>query len=332
MPTPTQTSTEPPLRPQLRAFHEDDPRRSWRELSLSFGALLALWPLLFLPLPLPVRLALAPAVAALMLRLCSLGHDWTHGAILRGSAAARWVVHLIGLVVLAPPRIWADTHHHHHAHNAVLGEPAVGSFPVWTLAEYRAASPASRLGYRLARSPLLMLLAWPIVFVLGLNTLPFLQRPRRYWTSGLAVLLHGALNALALSRGLATWGVAVALPYTLLASVGAYLFYAQHSFPGAVWRARSYWDYEHAALRASSYLGLPRWMAWVAGNIHYHHIHHLDPLVPFYRLPEAFAALPALQRPPDSRLRPGDLAACLGLALWEEREQRWIRWGDPEIG
>lgn len=253
-----------------------------------------------------------------MLRCSSVGHDLSHGAILRGSPTARALMHLIGTVVLAPPRIWADTHNHHHAHNAVLGEPAVGTFPLWTTDEYRAASPLARLGYRLARGPLILLLAWPIVFVLGLNLLPALRDPWRHRGSIVALAAHLALNVATLRLGgPELWLCAVALPYGTLGLVGAWLFYAQHNFPGARWAPRGSWSFAEAALWGSSYLHLPPALAWFAGNIHYHHIHHLDIGVPFYRLPLAFAALPELQRPPDTSLRPGDVWRALRLKLWD---------------
>ncbi len=36
---------------------------------------------------------------------------------------------------------------------------------------------------------------------------------------------------------------------------------------------------------------------WLTGNLGYHHVHHLHAKIPFYRLPEAMAGLPALQSP-----------------------------------
>ena len=47
------------------------------------------------------------------------------------------------------------------------------------------------------------------------------------------------------------------------------------------------WTYQRAALESSSYMKLNRVMRWITGNIGYHHIHHLNVRIPFYRLPEA---------------------------------------------
>src|SRR5258708_12519057 len=45
-------------------------------------------------------------------------------------------------------------------------------------------------------------------------------------------------------------------------------------------------------------------MAWSTANIGYHHIHHLNPRIPFYRLPEAVAAIPESQHPRTTSLPP----------------------------
>lgn len=315
------------LAERLRAYHEVDRRRSWRRLWPTLAALLVAWPALFSPLPVAVRLPIAVLVAGLLLRLCTFGHDWAHGAIFRGSRAGAWVGHAIGVLVLAPVRIWSDTHNHHHRHTALLGAPPRGTFPVWTLDEYRRAGRAARLGYRLVRSPLAILLAWPLVFVLALNLAPLLQAPRRHRGSALALAVHAALHGLALSTGgLATWLLAIAAPYGLLGAAGAYLFYVQHNFPGARLFQPAAWRSSEAALAGSSYLGLPRLLHWFTGEIGYHHIHHLDPRVPFYRLAEAHAAEPELRRAPDTTLAPRDVLDALALAVWDGDRDRLIRW------
>jgi omega-6 fatty acid desaturase (delta-12 desaturase) len=63
-------------------------------------------------------------------------------------------------------------------------------------------------------------------------------------------------------------------------------------------------------------------MAWFTGNIGYHHIHHLNARIPFYRLPEVMKKLPELQRPKRTSLNPRDIARCLSLKVWDVGSQR----------
>ena len=59
-------------------------------------------------------------------------------------------------------------------------------------------------------------------------------------------------------------------------------------------------------------------------HIGYHHIHHLNAKIPFYRLPEAMAALPELQKPRTTSLHPRDVRECLRLKLWDASAQAMI--------
>jgi omega-6 fatty acid desaturase (delta-12 desaturase) len=111
------------------------------------------------------------------------------------------------------------------------------------------------------------------------------------------------------------------LPLAIAMAIGAYLFYAQHNFPDLLVQPRESWDFARAALESSSYMEMGPLMAWFTGNIGYHHVHHLNPLIPFYRLPEAMAALPELQNAKKTSLRLSDIRACFAQKLW-----------DPEAG
>jgi omega-6 fatty acid desaturase (delta-12 desaturase) len=84
------------------------------------------------------------------------------------------------------------------------------------------------------------------------------------------------------------------------------------------------WTYYRAALESSSYMRLNRLMQWFTGNIGYHHIHHLNIRIPFYRLPEAMAAIPELQSPVTTTLAPRDIIECFRASLWDEESQRMM--------
>ena len=58
-------------------------------------------------------------------------------------------------------------------------------------------------------------------------------------------------------------------------------------------------------------------LRWFTGNIGYHHVHHLNARIPFYRLPEAMAGLEGLQSPGVTTLSPRGVCGCLRLKLWD---------------
>ena len=65
-------------------------------------------------------------------------------------------------------------------------------------------------------------------------------------------------------------------------------------------------------------------MHWVTANIGYHHIHHLNARIPFYRLPEAKAAIAELQNPLSSDLTWKEVRRCLALKVWDDDCGRMI--------
>jgi omega-6 fatty acid desaturase (delta-12 desaturase) len=193
----------------------------------------------------------------------------------------------------------------------------IGSFPLLTTEDYANLRPSKRLAYRFARHPLTILFGYFTMFLYGMCLKPVLGRPREHADAALALVLH-----LALIVGLAWYAPAALLwsflvPLVISSAVGAYLFYAQHNFPGAQIKPRGEWDYVFAALHSSSYVTMPRLFHWLTGNIGYHHVHHLNARIPFYRLPEAMAAVEELQSPTRTSLSPRDIWGCLRLKLWD---------------
>jgi omega-6 fatty acid desaturase (delta-12 desaturase) len=84
------------------------------------------------------------------------------------------------------------------------------------------------------------------------------------------------------------------------------------------------WSYEHAALESSSYMVMRPFWRWVTANIGYHHIHHINSRIPFYRLPEAMEKIPELQEAKITTLSPLDICRCLRLKIWDPDANRMI--------
>jgi omega-6 fatty acid desaturase (delta-12 desaturase) len=89
------------------------------------------------------------------------------------------------------------------------------------------------------------------------------------------------------------------------------------------------WTYDVASLESSTYLKLGPIMQWFTANIGYHHVHHVNSLVPFYRLPACMAAIPEFQHPVQTSLRPRDIAACFRWNLWDMQKGRLVGYHDP---
>lgn len=256
--------------------------------------------------------------AMLLARCFIIFHDYQHHTILHKSPLANVLFTAFGIYMLTPPNIWKRSHDHHHNHNAKLFSANIGSFPIMTKQKFMEASKTERMVYLSIRHPINMFFAYFTTFMYGMCIQSFLSNPRRHWDSLVVLIIHFSIAIfLFVHFGWLTWFLAFFLPFFLSHMLGSYLFYAQHNFPEAVFRSNTDWTYANAALESSSYMAMNPFFEWVTANIGYHHIHHLNSRIPFYRLPEAMAKIPELQNPKVTTLKPWDIAACLRLKLWD---------------
>jgi omega-6 fatty acid desaturase (delta-12 desaturase) len=280
----------------------------------------------------PVRLVSALTASLVMVRGFIIYHDYVHGAIFRKSKIAGAILRVYGLLYLVGGfHYWRHTHNFHHANVATLEASSVGSFPIMTVEQWRNAPRLKRFHYRVARNPMTIVLAYITVFFFSSCLEPFIRNPLKAWHTGLGIVLHGGVIAgLWLLGGPWTAFYGFVLPYAVAAALGAYLFYAQHNFPGMQIMPQDKWNMHEAALKASSFAKLNPVMDWMTGSIGYHHIHHVNPTIPFYRLREAMQNIPALQNPVVTTLKPRDIWACLRLKIWDDAQGRMITFGEAK--
>lgn len=272
-----------------------------------------------------MKVVCSAGVAVLMSRTFVIYHDYVHGAILKSSRLAKVLFAVYGVFCLAPMTVWKRTHDYHHRYNGRLSKPSIGTYPVFTKKKFERASMSERKSYLFARHPIVIAMGYWFTFLHGMCIQPGLASPMKHWDSCLAVGVHAMyLAGMLMVAGWEVTMLAIVLPNTAAFGFGAYLFYVQHNFPSAVYASDGEWAYESSALQSSSFLDLSPFMHWVTANIGYHHIHHLNARIPFYRLPEAQAAIPELQQPMRTNLKLKEVRRCFALKLWDEQEGRMI--------
>jgi omega-6 fatty acid desaturase (delta-12 desaturase) len=263
--------------------------------------------------------------ALLLVKMFVIYHDHQHHSILHKSVPARILFTGFGLYILAPSSIWKRSHDYHHSHNSKLFSASIGSYPIYTRQKFLNASASERLSYLAVRHPLTIAFAYVTVFRYGMCIQSFRSSPRRHYDSLIALALHSACAAsVAVFFGWQTLLLAIVIPFWIACAMGAYLFYAQHNFPAVTFKGNIEWSYEHAALESSSYLVMGPFWRWVTANIGYHHIHHINSRIPFYRLPEAMANIPEFQQARTTTLAPRDIFRCLRLKVWDPGANRMI--------
>ncbi len=316
-------------------FAVEFPAKSWWYLSSTLFLLAVALAVAAVDFWWPIRLVASITGGLLLVRMFILYHDFLHGSLLRGSKPAKMVFNVYGMLALTPPKNWRYTHNFHHAN---VGKPVkseegefalvtseIGSFPLMTTEMWQRATWSQRLKYRISRHPLTVLSAYLTVFLFSLSLAPFLKDPRKNWQGGLSVLMHlSMLVAIGLLGGWPAMFYCCLLPFTIAAACGAALFFLQHNFEGMHIVPPEQWTHYRGAVESSSYLKLGPVLRWFTGNIGYHNVHHLNSLIPFYRLPEAMKAVPELHEPIETTLRPRDVLHCLRLNLWDSEKQRLV--------
>ena len=253
-----------------------------------------------------------------LVRMYSLFHDLTHNSLFESRAANAGWGHVLGYLLFTPYRWWQRQHSLHHAHAGNLDHRGIGEIYTMTVAEYERASLMRRLGYRAYRNPVLMLLVGPSLVFLFERRFPQRGMSRRILLSVVATNLALVAWAVAWSAvlGLGTYLLIQGTTLVAGGAIAAWMLYIQHQYEDTYYEAGGEWRFELAALQGSSYLALPRPLAWAVGNANYHHVHHLSARIPNYRLRAAHEEQPMFARTPVVTVRTG--IAALRLKLWDE--------------
>ena len=309
----------------LAPYNGPDQLRSVTQLLVTATGFFALWYGMLRSLEVHYALTLVVAIptAGFLIRLFMIQHDCGHGSFFRSRRASAVVGHAIGTLTLLPYAYWKRTHAHHHAHAGDLGHRGFGDVETLTVEEYLGLSRRGRLRYRIYRNPIVLFGLGALWHFVLKQRLP-LNVPRSWRREWRSIWITNVLIAASVvvlvaligwTRFLLVHGPVVALT----CSAGVWLFYVQHQFEDTYWEREPTWDFFDAALKGSSHLVLPRPLAWFTAHIGLHHLHHLNPRIPNYRLQACQDAHPDLQA--ENRMTLRDSWGVTRLHLW-----------DPEVG
>ena len=271
-----------------------------------------------------LTLALAFPAAGFLIRLFIIFHDCGHGSFFKRRKINDAVGIFLGVLTFTPYYAWHRAHAVHHRTVGDLDRRGIGD--VWTLTvkEYRNLGFWKRITYRLYRHPLVIFGLGAFFLFLIRNRFGLKAMNRRERIN--AILTNLGILAIALvvslTMGIKTY-VLIQLPILYLASVaGVWLFYVQHQFDGVHWFHHAQWDYKTLALQGCSFYKLPGLLQWFTGNIGFHHIHHLSPRIPNYKL-----AACHYENRMFADIQPLTLKTSLQslrLGLWDEQKQQLV--------
>lgn len=320
----------------VSSFRHPRPLRSIFELAVTAGPFVVLWSLTcaLVGAGYTLGLLLTVPAGAFLLRLFLIQHDCGHGAFFKRQAANDWVGRVLGVLTCTPYDYWRRSHALHHAGTGNLDARGVGDVDTLTVAEYRALRPARRFAYRLYRHPVVLFGLGPAYLFLLRHRLP-IGMMRKGWRPWLSAM--GTNAGIAAVAGVLIWAIGlelfllIHLPITLVAAtLGVWFFYVQHQFEHTHWDRGAEWTFHAAALHGSSHYKLPPILRWFTANVGVHHVHHLASRIPFYRLPEALRAVPALAGMGQVTLK--ESFGAVRLTLWDENKRRLVSFAEAHGG
>ena len=310
----------------LAPYLKIDERRSLGQIASVVVPYLAIWAAAAITRPGALgAVALGLAATVFLVRGYSLFHDLTHNSLFASRSRNTFWGYALGFLLFTPYRWWQRQHGLHHAGTGNLDKRGPGEIHTMTVLEYERATPLRRLGYRLYRHPLLMMLVGPSLVFLFERRFPQRGMTRRILFS--VVMTNLALAGWAFGMiALVGWGTFALITGTTLVAggaVAAWMLYVQHQYEDTYYRSGDEWTFELAALQGSSYLKLPPVLAWAVGNANFHHVHHLSARIPNYRLRAAHEQQPLFAQTPV--VTPRSSIAALRLKLWDEDAGRLVR-------
>jgi len=317
-----------PWKNLVSKYQKSDILKSLWQIANSFIPFIAILYLMYLSLAVSYGLTilLALPAAGFVVRIFIIQHDCGHRSFFKSRKANNITGTLLSIFTLTPYLYWKKSHSIHHAGTGNLEHRGVGEIYTMTVEEYQQKSGWGKFKYRMYRNPLILFIFFPYILFTIVYRFP-VSRSEDLKPYNKSVYLTDLLIGL-LAAGI-IWIIGwqaflmIQIPiYFISSTAGMWIFYVQHQFEDTYWNSGDEWSYTQAAINGSSYFKLPKVLQWFTGNIGFHHIHHLSPKIPNYRLEKCYKENPEFQKAVVLTLR-SSLRSIL-LKLWDEEQKKLI--------
>ena len=263
--------------------------------------------------------------AGFLVRVFIIFHDCCHHSFFKSRKLNKVLGTITGILTFFPYYQWQHDHAVHHATSSNLDKRGTGDIWVLTVDEYVAAPFWLRFSYRFYRNPFVMFVIGPIYVFLFKNRFNrknarTKERLNTYLTN---ISIAFLVTILCLTIGWKAFLMIQVPIFMISGAAGIWLFFIQHTFEDSYYVEDEQWDYVKAAVEGSSFYKLPKVLQWITGNIGYHHVHHLSPKVPNYKLEAVHNNTPPLQNVPTITLATS--IQSLKFGLWDENTNKFVQ-------
>ena len=287
----------------VRNYIKPDNKLAFLQILTSFVPFIGLWVLMYFSLGWSYWLTLGLGFlnAFFLVRIFIIQLDCGHQSFFKNRKINNFIGRVCSVFSLIPYTYWAKSHSYHHAHTVMLHDHRdIGDINTLTVAEYQALSKFGQFRYRIYRSVPVMFLIGPLYYILIHNRLPLIRfkewKKTRYsliWNNLIVVAVYCAVGFLI------GWNnfIKVQIPVTVFfAMIAIWFFYVQHQHEQNFRAWKDKWDYLTSAIKGSTYYRLPKILHWLTGNIGFHHIHHLNSMIPNYNLQKCHKENPVFEK------------------------------------
>jgi acyl-lipid omega-6 desaturase (Delta-12 desaturase) len=236
-----------------------------------------------------VTLLLYPFIFIILCRSVVLLHDAGHNALYKKGWKNSLAGNLMSLMNLIPNEYFSYMHNMHHATVGNLDKRHLNpELKTLTIEEYKSASFVKKMVYRFKRSAINRLIITPLAMLFVTRIpLPILKLKAKLYTLAYDIVIILILIVASKYGFMLALIVGYFIPLFACYVLVSIVFYLQHQFENTYWLENEEWSLNEASLEGSSFLIFGRFMKTVTCNIGYHHIHHLNPLIPCYNLEKA---------------------------------------------
>ncbi|WP_010585544.1 fatty acid desaturase [Schlesneria paludicola] len=300
---------DPHAKAILHTLPDDRRQRSTMVGVVLFTVCLCAWMICVLTVALaPIWLSVFASIVSgfAISTLFIVGHDACHGSLVPSRRLNRIIATLAFLPALHPFSTWKRNHNgmHHVWTNLKHEDPG---YAPWSFDEFRRLPLIRRLMERVYRTRT----------TAGLGLFYFVEVWCKYQIfPGRA---HGPANQHEFQRDRLLVTVfligqcagmylmasvtnrpspvlftifAIVAPYAVFFSLMGFVTFQHHTHPEIPWfDQREEWTYFQGQVRGTTHIQFPRFCDVILLNILEHSAHHVDPLIPLYRLPESQNAL-----------------------------------------
>lgn len=316
----------------VRQYQMPDKRKAIIQILNSFLPFIAIWVIMYMfrDVSIWLTILLAVANAFFLVRIFIIQHDCGHQSFLRSRKANNLIGSACSFLTFIPFKYWAKNHNYHHGHNGVLdGNRDIGDINTLTVKEYKQLNRLKKLQYQIFRSAPVLFLIGPLVYIFYNNRFPIIRL--KGWEFANRALLWNNVFLLAIHGTIVYflgWQAFFLVQLPIIAAFGTialWFFYIQHQHEFTYKARKEDWDLLKASIQGSSYLKLPRLFHWLSGNIGYHHIHHLNSLIPNYELANCHHDNPVFDQVANALTFTQSLR-CIFYKLWDEESEKMITW------